>query len=202
MKAHEEVKATAAASEIVNDDRISSTQKTEPVSPVYRYTSWLRVTLKRRKKERKGEQKIGNGEIAPSSTTEMIKRSASEPLINRTQKKTRFHIVSLLTNIIYNKDREYQRKRKIDEKIATSGNETDTILPDIEKLHEYSSMDNFPRHAIARDITARNHAKNAFPGRPDLPKFSVDRQCQTASDAVNVDHRALMTLLRAIHFSR
>lgn len=182
------------AAEIVDDDRIPSAQETEQVSPVDMCTSSLQITLKRKKKEYKDGQR---DEDLPSLATEVIEQSANEPSINGSQKKINSRIVSFLTNIMYDKDREYQIKRKIDEEIATSGKGTNIVQPDIEKLREYSSMDNFPRHTIARDITERDDVKNAFSERPAFPKLSVDRPCQTASDVTKEDNRRSVTLLRA-----
>ncbi|XP_032685985.1 uncharacterized protein LOC116851064 isoform X2 [Odontomachus brunneus] len=193
MKAAQEEAKAIVATEIADDDRVLSTQETEQVSPLDTYTSALQVTLKL-KKEKDG-QKGGNGEISPSLAAKVIKRNASGPSISGSQKRTRFHIVSLLMNIVYDREREYQRKRQIDGRTATSGKRT--IQPDIEKLHEYSSTDNLSRHANARDIAERDHTKNATPGRPDLSKFRVDRQCQTVSDVVKEDTKAPVVLLRA-----
>lgn len=176
--AQEEAEATVAP-EIANDDRVLSAQETEQVSPLDLSISSLQVTLKRKEKECENGQKGGNGEISPSPAAKVIERDANGPSISGSRKKTRFHIVLLLTNIVYDREREYQRKRQIDGRIATSGRRTSTVQPDIEKLHEYSSTDNLPRHADARDVAERDHTKNATPGRPDLSKFRVDRQCQT-----------------------
>lgn len=194
--AQEETKATIPT-EISNGDQILSAQEMEQMSPIKMYTSSLQVTLKWEEKEYGGGQKNGNAKILLLSATGAIKRSANEPSTSRGWKKIRFQLILLLTNIVYDKDREYQRKRKIDGKIATKGKKINVVKSDIEKLHEYSSMYNLLKHAIARDIIERDHAKNAVSERPDFSKFRVDRQCQTESDAVKADSKTPITLLKA-----
>ncbi|TGZ51491.1 Uncharacterized protein DBV15_02214 [Temnothorax longispinosus] len=176
----EEVRATTTAV-LANKDPISSVQETERKSSDGICTSSLRITLKPKDERREDELEDKNGEISPSTAT--VEQSTSQVPMSTSKKKIRFHIVSLMTNIVYDKSRKYARERKFEKEIATSEREMSvTTDPDIEKLNNRSSIENLVRTAVAHNITGKDHSENIkeIPNRLDLPKLCFDHQCQTA----------------------
>lgn len=193
----EETKVTTTVAEVVDDGRILSVPET--AEPSGMYTSSLQITLKPTREVRADERRAnGNGETtSPLTANGTEERGANKVSISKSKKRTRFHIVSLLTNIVYDKDRKYRTERKTDEKTATNGRETASVTtpdPDIEKLYKYSSVNDLLRSAIAHDITEKDRSKNIFPEVPNLSKLYVDRQCQTIFKTVAGEND---TLLRA-----
>ncbi|XP_029666295.1 uncharacterized protein LOC115237422 isoform X2 [Formica exsecta] len=170
---------TITIAEVTDDEPISSAiEETERKSP-NDYTSSLEITLKSKRDRHEDEQKDKNDKIL--SAIETMEQSANQVPISKSKKKTRFHIVSLMTNIVYNNENcKYRGKRRIDKKIATREMSI-TNEPDIEKLDKYNSIENL-RNVIAHDITGKNYSHNMFLRRlEDFSKFCVDRQCQTTS---------------------
>ncbi|KMR05117.1 hypothetical protein RF55_209 [Lasius niger] len=178
-KAEQTEMKTITIAEVTDVGPISSAQETERKSP-NDYTSSLEITLKPKSDRHEDEQKDKNVKIL--SANEATEQSANQVPISKSKKKTRFHIVSLMTNIVYNNENcEYRSKRKSDKKIATREMSM-TTDPDIEELDKYNSIENL-RNAIAHDITGKDHSQNMFLGRlKDFSKLCVDRQCQTASE--------------------
>nr|XP_012232636.1 PREDICTED: uncharacterized protein LOC105678129 isoform X1 [Linepithema humile] len=192
----EEMKATTVA-EVADDDPISSAQETERKSPDGKYISSLEITLKPKEERRKEEQKDKNGVISSLSTDKTREHESADKVpISKSEKKIRFHIVSMIRDIVYDKNLEYRMKRKIDKIIATSGTKINlTTNPDIEKSDKYSSIENILRSAIAHDNAGKDRSENMFPKRMDLLK--LDRQCQTLFEAIEEDKQASVALLRA-----
>lgn len=189
----EEMKATTVA-EVADDDPISSAQETERKSPDGKYISSLEITLKPKEERRKEEQEDKNGEISSLSTDKTREQSADKVPINKREKKIRFHIVSMMRDIMYDKNLEYRMRRKIDKITATSGTEMNlTTNPDIEKSDRYSSIENILRSAITHDNTGKDHSKNMFPKRRNVLKF--DRQCQTLFEIIE-DKQTSAALLK------
>lgn len=171
---------TITIAEVTDDEPISSAiEKTERKSP-NDYTSSLEITLKSKRDRHEDEQKDKNDKYL--SAIETIEQSANQMPISKIKKKTRFHIVSLMTNIVYNNENfKYQSNKRINKKIATR--EMNIINdPDIKKLNKYNSIENL-RNVIAHDITGKNYSQNIFLRKlEDFSKLCVDRQCQTASE--------------------
>ncbi|EZA55339.1 hypothetical protein X777_04793 [Ooceraea biroi] len=175
--------STARTTARVADDTVLSAQE-KPVDG----TSSLQITLKSEKEkyEQKGERKEKeNGETSP-----LIAGEAKA--ISKGKKKTRFQIVSLMRNIVYNKKHEYGNKREISNKITKSEGEMTDL--DIEKLNKHSSTKNLLKSA-AQDITKKSHPDSMFPERLDLSKLCVDRPCQTVLKLAEEDKKA-STMLR------
>ncbi|XP_072761504.1 uncharacterized protein [Anoplolepis gracilipes] len=164
--------------EVTDDEPISRAQETERKSP-NDYTSSLEITLKSKRYWHEDQQKDKNGKAL--SAIETMEQSANQVPISKSKKKTRFHIVSLMTNVVYNNENsEYQSKQKIDKKTTREMNITTN--PDIEKLNKYNLIENL-RNAIAHNITGKDYSQNIFLGRlEDFSKLYVDRLCQTASE--------------------
>lgn len=177
-KAEQTEMKTITIAEVTDVEPISSAQETEGKSP-NDYTSSLEIALKPERDRHEDEQEDKNDKILSVNGT--IEQSVNQVPTSKSKKKTRFHIVSLMTNIVYNNENydEYQSKRKIDKKIAAKEITTD---PDIEELDKYNSIENL-RNAIAHNITGKDHSQNMFLERlKDLSKLCVDRQCQTVSE--------------------
>lgn len=167
---------TTAEVKIVSKDSISSVQEVEGRSDGI---SSLNIILKPKKARREDEQEDENGKILPSTADATVEQSTSQVPMSKSKKKIRFHIVSLMTNIIYDESRKYGRKEKIEKEIATSERETSiTTDPDIEKLNNRGSIENLLRTAVAHNSTGKDHSENIFPKRLDLPKLCFDHQCQ------------------------
>jgi len=99
--------------------------------------------------------------------------------MSKIKKKIRFHIVSLMTNIVYDKSRGYGKKQKIEKEIVTSERKMNiTTDPDIEKLSNHNSIESLLRSTVAHNITGKDHS--VFSKRLDLPKLRFDHQCQTS----------------------
>lgn len=170
----EEARATTAK---VARDSISSMQEMEGKSDGI---SSLNIILKPKKAGREDEQRDENGKILPSTADATVEQSASQVPMSKSKKKIRFRIVSLMTNIVYDESRKYEKKQKIEKEIATSEREMSiTIDPDIGKLNNRSSIENLLRTAVAHNITGKDHSENVFSKRLDLPKLCFDHQCQT-----------------------
>jgi len=145
-----------------------------------------------------GEWKEGN-ETSPLIASKTIERSAGETkAVNK--KKTRFQIVSLMTDIVCCGQPEYQSKREIDSKTAESREEMSAIPTDlriersqircIERLDECGSIRGVLKDAIAPVVTEKDRPKCIFPKRLDLPRLYVDRSCQTVLKLAKEDKRA------------
>ncbi|XP_011702259.1 PREDICTED: uncharacterized protein LOC105458555 isoform X2 [Wasmannia auropunctata] len=186
----EDVRATTTA-EVANKDPISSVQETEQKSLDGICTSSLKIILEpnKEKRENKKEDKK-EGEILPSSADATIEQNISQVPMSKTKKKIRFHIVSLMTNIAYDKSRRYGEKQKIEEEIATSERKI-TTESDIEKLN---SIESLLKSAVTHNITGKDHSENIFPKRLDLPKLCFDHQCQAT---FKEDKNTTAALLRA-----
>ncbi|XP_050458838.1 uncharacterized protein LOC126855334 [Cataglyphis hispanica] len=170
---------TITIAEVTDDEPISSAiEKMERKLP-NDYTSSLEITLKSKRDRHEDDQKDKNDKIL--SAIETMEQSANQVPINKSKKKTRFHIVSLLTNIIYNiENSKYQSNKRINKKIVTKEMNI-TNDPDIEKLNKYNSIENL-RNIIAHDIIGKNYSQNIFLRKlEDFSKLCVNRQCQTAS---------------------
>ncbi|XP_014483220.1 PREDICTED: uncharacterized protein LOC106748846 [Dinoponera quadriceps] len=139
--------AKGAAEVVVDEDRILSAPETERASPSdVTYTSSLHITLKRRKKGGEDEK-----------TEEGSKDESGR----------RFHIVSFLTDIVHDRNRECQRKRKIDEKTATKRDHAKNALPEGSDLPKLCVLDR--QRQIAADALKEDNETpialraNAFP---------------------------------------
>lgn len=193
----EEVRATTTA-EVASKDSISSIQEMERKPSDGTYTSLLKIILKPKEASREDEQQDKNGKILPSTAAAdaTAEQSTSQVPMSKSKKKIRFHIVSLMTNIVYNESRKYGRK-KIEKEIATNKREMNIIAdPDIEKLNNRSSIENcrLLGTAVAHNIAGKDHSENIFPERLDLPKLCFDHQCQTT---FKEDKNTTAALLRA-----
>lgn len=176
----EEVKVVTTA-EVASKDSIRSVQETEGKSSDGICTPSLKIMLKPKKEEHEDEQEDKNREILPSTADATIEQGTSQVPMSKSRKKIRFHIVSLMTNIVYDENRKSGRKQKIEKELATSEREMSiTTDPDIEKLNNRSSIENLVRTAVAHNITGKDNLENTFPKRLDLPKLCFDHQCQTA----------------------
>ncbi|XP_018375947.1 PREDICTED: uncharacterized protein LOC108769438 isoform X2 [Trachymyrmex cornetzi] len=176
----EKVRATTTA-EVANEEPISSVQETEPKSSDGIRASPLKIILKSKKERREDGQEDKTGEILPSIADAVIEQSTSQVPISKAKKKIKFHIVSLMTNIEYDKSlTEYEKKQKIEKEIAMNEREINvTTDPDIEKLSNHRSIENLLKSAVAHTITTRrDHSENIFPKKMDLPKLCFDHQCQ------------------------
>lgn len=177
----EEVRAVRATTiaEVINKDLISNVQETEgkPSDSSVSTSSKIKDTLSKKEKC-EDEPKDKNGEILPS-TADAMERSTSQVPMSKS-KKIRFSIVSLMTNIVYDKNHEYERRQRIKKRTATSEREINTTTdPDIEKLSNRSSIENLVRSAVTRNVIGKNHSENIFSKKLDLPKLCFDHQCQT-----------------------
>ncbi|XP_018345994.1 PREDICTED: uncharacterized protein LOC108750767 isoform X2 [Trachymyrmex septentrionalis] len=175
----EKVRATTTA-EVANEESISSVQETKPKSSDGIRASLLKIILKSKKDSENG-QEDKTGEILPSTADAVIEQSTSQVPMSKAKKKIKFHIVSLMTNIKYDKSLiEYEKKEKVEKEIAMNEREINvTTDPDIEKLSNHRSIENLLKSAIAHNITAgRYHSENIFPKKMDLPKLCFDHQCQ------------------------
>lgn len=187
----EEARVTTAA-EVANKDPISRVQETERKSSNGIYTSSLKIT---ESEPKKGRHEDEDGEILSSTADASVEQGTREPM-SKSKKKIRFHIVSLMTNIVHDKSREYERKQKSEKKIGTSEKEMSiTADPDIEKLNNRSSIESLLRSAVAHNITGKDHSEKTFliQKRLNLPKLCFDHQCQTA---FKEDKNTTATLLR------
>lgn len=185
----EEARATTTAEPA--KDSISSMREMEGKSDGM---SSLNIILKPKKAGREDEQEDENSKILPSTADATVEQSTSQVPMSKSKKKIRFHIVSLMTNIVYDESRKYGRKQKIEKEIATSEREMSiTTDPDIEKLNNRSSIENLLRTAVAHNITGKDHSENVFSKRLDLPKLCFDHQCQTT---FKEDKNTTVALLR------
>ncbi|XP_011641173.1 uncharacterized protein LOC105429719 [Pogonomyrmex barbatus] len=155
----------------------SGVRETERTSPSGMYAS-LRTILKSRKEKSEDEQKGKSDEILASSADMTAESTSQAPV--KSKKKTRFHIVSLMTNIVHDKNREYGREQKIQREITSEREMSLTTDPDIEKLDNHDTIESLLGSAVTRDITGKDRSENIFSKRLDLPKLRFDHQCQTA----------------------
>ena len=168
---------------VTNEEPISSVQETESKS-LGICASLLKIILKSKKGKRENKQEDKTDEILPSTADAVIEQSTNQVPMSKAKKKIKFHIVSLMTNIEYDKNLiEYEKKQKIEKEIAMNEKEINvTIDPDIEKLsnlHTHRSIENLLKSAIAHNITAgRDHSENIFSKKMDFPKLCFDHQCQ------------------------
>lgn len=190
----EEVRAATTA-EVASEDSIPSVQETEGKSSDGICPPSLRITFRPKKEGREDEQEDKNREILRSTADATIEQDTSQVPMSKSRKKIRFHIVSLMTNIVYDENRKSRKKQKIEKEIATSEREMSvTTDPDIEKLNNRSSIENLVRTAVAHNITGKDHSEIISPKRLDLPKLCFDHQCQTA---FKEDKNTTAALLRA-----
>ncbi|KAL0120068.1 hypothetical protein PUN28_008038 [Cardiocondyla obscurior] len=131
----------------------------------------------------------------PISTIDaMVERNTSQVPISKNKERSKFHIVSLMTNIVYDKSNKYERKRTIEKETATSKREKNvTTDPDIEKLNNRSSI-HFLRSAVAYNITGKDHSKSVYPKKLDIPNLSFDHEWQIT---FTEDKDTTTTLLKA-----
>ncbi|EGI63196.1 hypothetical protein G5I_08433 [Acromyrmex echinatior] len=165
---------------VINEKPISNVQETEPKSSGIR-ASLLKIILKSKEEGHKNKQEDKTGEILPSTTGAVIEQSTNQVPMNKAKKKIKFHIVSLMTNIEYDKSLiEYEKKQKIEKEIAMNEREINVIIdPDIEKLSNHRSIENLLKSAVAHNIIAeRDHSENIFLKKMDFPKLCFDHQCQ------------------------
>lgn len=177
----EEATIKTGAKVTEDDSRIWSAQEARerPVDGVY--TSSLRITLKSRKGEPcESEQKERNDETLPLISSETMERSANEgKAISRSKRRTRFQIISLMTDIVYDKKHEYKEEREIGNKTVNSGGRI-SVAVGVGKFDKQSSIKNLGESANARDIAEKNRPEGMLSERLDPPKLcSVDHPCET-----------------------
>lgn len=175
----EEVRATTT-SEVANEEPILNVQETEPKSSDGIRVSPLKIILKSKKERRDDGQEDETGKILPSTVDAVIERSTNMVPMSKAKKKIKFHIVSLMTNTEYDKSPEYEKKQKIEKKIAMNERETNAITDlDIKKLSNHRSIENLLKSAVAHNIIAgKDYSENISPKKIDLPKLCFDHQCQ------------------------
>jgi len=154
------------------------------------------------------DERKERNETSPLIADETIERSAGEAkAVNKCKKKTRFQIVSVMTDIVCCGQPEYQSKREIGSKMAESGEEmsvctrrssrsaaprTSFIDPRIEGPDKCPSIRGVLKGAIAPVVTEKDRPKYLFPKRLDLPKLYVDRPCQTIPKVAKKNKRVFI----------
>lgn len=186
-----ETRATTVA-EIADEGRISSTEETERKDDGV-YTSSLHIVLKPKTERPEDDQRKdgGNDQASSSLTTNETEEQRGATKVIRKKKRIRFHILSLLTNIKYDKGGGYEKEQKIEKPTTNEREKVCAIAdPDIEKLSKYSSVDDLLRNAIG--ITEKDRWKDTSPERLNLSKSHVNRQCQTIFKTVQGNKNTLL----------